>query len=789
MKTLVFALIFFATAALGEIKELAPGSGTIPLPAMVSENFAVEKSGIIIFKNQPASLNIPGVPATEVYQNGKIVETPAVKWFYLHLEAGDKVSFQNSDSKQKTQIQYYFNSFTYIYLYIFDIVVAFLGAIVGFAFFAQYRDSRIFFGALFAFVTLSWNISHAFSFSINFFLASAMCGLYLQISLPERYQLGRFVFKSVYVFYFNMAFITAWALVYPWLSLDANRIIALLANSYSLILIIVGLVLIRHGKYLRGTFILGNCAWVFWTSLFRTEALFTMTLVQSFAIIAETWRLISGSVKNERLAVNAKKEIQKINAGLEQKVAERTRDLAEKKMEIETILGASSDAVFVIDSHGNVSANASKAAADVMHSSGLEDGTPLGALLSRGGLEKTKASEAMSSLGAILGEDEVAFELNEAQLPRDFIFNSTPYHAAYSPIIIDGRVERLVMSLHNQSEVEARKEALASQELLVAVHEAGPRKTDIFLKKADAQLADARYKIEANLVDNAREANISLHTAKGNARTLGFHGLAGLIHEAEAAVLDGDRDGALSRIEKSVAILDEIRAILSRFSERKDGDDLSEALKALRHRKEREYLLARMPSVKKLIEEYGQDISKIAADLGKLTPRLLVSGHEATLTPEAGDALGQLLTHALRNALDHGIERTDERRAKQKDEIGTICFRSKLSRNGGLTLYIADDGRGLNIAKIREKALGLGLINESSRGKKLCPDEIAEMIFKPGFSTASELSQVSGRGVGMDAIRSAIEKIGGEVRAEVLSDGVFAPWQLVVKIPSEHVIL
>ena len=153
-------------------------------------------------------------------------------------------------------------------------------------------------------------------------------------------------------------------------------------------------------------------------------------------------------------------------------------------------------------------------------------------------------------------------------------------------------------------------------------------------------------------------------------------------------------------------------------------------------------------------------VRDLSADLGKDIGLEMV-GADTELDRQVLDLVKDPLTHLIRNCADHGIENPDERSAAGKPRRGTI--RLTASRQGGyVVIEIVDDGRGLDAARIKAKALEAGLISEPDVSAK-SQAEINNLIFTPGFSTALEVTSISGRGVGMDVVRSNIEQIGGTV--------------------------
>ena len=136
-------------------------------------------------------------------------------------------------------------------------------------------------------------------------------------------------------------------------------------------------------------------------------------------------------------------------------------------------------------------------------------------------------------------------------------------------------------------------------------------------------------------------------------------------------------------------------------------------------------------------------------------------GAETELDRQVLDLIKDPLTHMVRNSADHGLETPEQRRAAKKPEKGTIRL-SAYHEGGHIIIEIADDGRGLNTARIKQKAIENGLATEAEI-EKMTEAQIHKFIFAAGFSTAAEVTSVSGRGVGMDVVRNNIDQIGGTI--------------------------
>jgi len=141
---------------------------------------------------------------------------------------------------------------------------------------------------------------------------------------------------------------------------------------------------------------------------------------------------------------------------------------------------------------------------------------------------------------------------------------------------------------------------------------------------------------------------------------------------------------------------------------------------------------------------------------------LIMTGESTELDKTVLEKIGDPLVHLVRNSLDHGIEAPDVRVQNGKSETGTIEL-SAYHQGGNIVIEIKDDGAGLNKAKILEKAKQNGLINQDDR---LSDDQVYDLVFRPGFSTADVVSDVSGRGVGMDVVRRNIRELGGMVEVK-----------------------
>ncbi len=153
-------------------------------------------------------------------------------------------------------------------------------------------------------------------------------------------------------------------------------------------------------------------------------------------------------------------------------------------------------------------------------------------------------------------------------------------------------------------------------------------------------------------------------------------------------------------------------------------------------------------------------IRDLSLDLGKKID-LKMNGAETELDRQLLEVIKDPLTHMVRNSCDHGLETPAERRAAGKPDVGTVTL-SAYHEGGHIIIEIVDDGRGINIERVKAKALANGLTTEATLAT-MSEKQIAQFIFAPGFSTAEKITSVSGRGVGMDVVKTNIQKIGGTI--------------------------
>jgi two-component system chemotaxis sensor kinase CheA len=176
-----------------------------------------------------------------------------------------------------------------------------------------------------------------------------------------------------------------------------------------------------------------------------------------------------------------------------------------------------------------------------------------------------------------------------------------------------------------------------------------------------------------------------------------------------------------------------------------------------------EVMRIRMLPVDNVFNRFPRIVRDLAKKEGKEI-ELIISGQDTELDRTVLDEISDPLNHMIRNAVDHGIEKPEDRIASGKPAAGTIWLTARRERSN-VIIEITDDGKGIDAARVKRKALERGIISEA-QAAAMTDEEAVMLIFRSGLSTAEKVTEVSGRGVGMDIVRTRVENLGGLVRIE-----------------------
>ncbi|MDE6635180.1 MAG: chemotaxis protein CheA, partial [Lachnospiraceae bacterium] len=171
----------------------------------------------------------------------------------------------------------------------------------------------------------------------------------------------------------------------------------------------------------------------------------------------------------------------------------------------------------------------------------------------------------------------------------------------------------------------------------------------------------------------------------------------------------------------------------------------------------------RMVPIESVVNRFPRMIRDLSKKLNKKM-ELFMSGEETELDRTVIDEIGDPLMHLLRNSADHGLESNEDRISKGKPEVGSI-FLDAYQDGNNVVIEVRDDGAGIDVEKVKKKAVEKGHITYE-QADKMSDKEAIDLLFKPSFSTAEQISDISGRGVGLDVVRTNVEALGGSIEAK-----------------------
>lgn len=342
--------------------------------------------------------------------------------------------------------------------------------------------------------------------------------------------------------------------------------------------------------------------------------------------------------------------------------------------------------------------------------------------------------EALESLGEVVKSIPPVEELEEEKFDYDFMATLISKEAA-------DKIEASVMKVSEVEKVAVREffanSQSAKQQTIVEtpVVEAVQAKTD------NTSVTENSTPAETKQTEKQTGTKVSNKTIRVNIERLDI-----LMNLFEELVIDRGRLEQISSTLKD----QELHETVERMS-RVTGD-LQNII-----------LNMRMVPVETVFNRFPRMVRQLARDLNKKID-LQIVGAETELDRTVIDEIGDPLVHLIRNALDHGVETPEVRRANNKSEEGTVVLRAYHSGNH-VFIELEDDGAGINKEKVLSKAINKGIISKEV-AKTLTNNQIAELIFASGFSTADQISDISGRGVGLDVVKNTIESLGGSITIE-----------------------
>ena len=515
------------------------------------------------------------------------------------------------------------------------------------------------------------------------------------------------------------------------------------------------------------------------------------------------------------------------NRTLEQKVENRTAELRQKTNDINNMMQNMHQGIFTILPGRAIHPEYSAYLESIVEDKNVARADVMDLLFKNTNLGSNGLSQISAALDAILGEESMMFDFNRHCLVHEFTMTlpdsrSKILELDWDPIIGENDIiEKLMVTVRDVTELrslqaEAEKQKTELQ-FIGQILSVGPDKFTYFIKDATRFLDENEQLIKATETHSSDVIATlfrNMHTIKGNARTYGFMGITDVAHEAETsydllrknpdAFFDKSRllvelARTRERVESYATInkeklsntssdgvyvdlmlIDKLRVVLDHVNEH----DVNALRRAVRTVKSISGAIG-TESIAALLDAITRSMPELAQRLGKVAPHVVIKDNGIRLAVEVAQVIKNVFTHGFRNAMDHGIETAAERAAQGKPEQGTITL-DVTEENGRVVLALSDDGRGLALRKLRDKATAQGIVYPNEELSEL---ELGDLIFQSGLSTAANVSDISGRGVGMDAMRKFVEKLGGEVEIRFtkktpLGDPDYRPFEFRIILPA-----
>ncbi|MEN2475524.1 MCP four helix bundle domain-containing protein [Burkholderia sp. GS2Y] len=520
--------------------------------------------------------------------------------------------------------------------------------------------------------------------------------------------------------------------------------------------------------------------------------------------------------------------------GMIEKIQENAAQLKQKTADIQAMLQNMQQGILTVVEGGVVHAEYSAYLETIFETSDIAGRDLMALVFDDSGIGSDARSQVDAAVHACLGEDSMNFEFN-AHLLVNEVAKRMPdgrekwLDLSWSAITDEtDTVVRLMLCVRDVTEIRELTAQAGEQqrrlEMIGEILSISQDKFHDFVHSAKGFLSENERMIRQHeRVDHSIVAALfrNMHTIKGNARTYSLQHLTNIVHEAEQAYeslrrADGgpewNRDALmddLARVREAVEHYATINAVtLGRSGEPAQGGadylmveraHISESLRVLDGADPANVAdwHAARDSVRRMLSQLGtqgigdalggviESLPSLAAELGKPAPVVHIDSHGHRVRSEIGATLKNVFMHLLRNSIDHGIESSDERRAAGKAASGTIDIAVGVGSDE-LWFVLSDDGRGLALDRIRGIARERGWI-DADNDAALSDEDVAELIFRPGFSTAHTVTEVSGRGVGMDAVRNFLKRDGGDIALRFTDDHVGAPYrafETIVSLPA-----
>ncbi|SMF13251.1 HAMP domain-containing protein [Pseudobacteriovorax antillogorgiicola] len=460
------------------------------------------------------------------------------------------------------------------------------------------------------------------------------------------------------------------------------------------------------------------------------------------------------------------------NEKLEETVELRTQQLREETEKIKTIFNTLEEGIFTLSTFDEINPNVSSSLYGILD---LNDHTQWDLqtiIFAKTDMSREQISYARTVIESSIGEAEFTFEANEQLLPHRLELNykgrTRTVDFSWRPLCVDGIVEALVVSVRDVSLfVEQDQKIKENMKQISILNELIQGQSDRMidsLTKVETILSS--YKKEQMSDERVRKDLAALHTVKGNARTFGFHTLSSHIHELEHHLgQKSDYSEVERKVDELKHVINDYRMWFQKLGHQGSAiphEDLNSIRLLMMEDKHSEavakmdqLLVSQSPTHVGIVIRNFFEVSarQIAHDLGIKLPHISIEGDGGCVERELIQVIEDCMIHMLRNSMDHGIRKSGQ------DEGAIWVKIAETDRS--FVISLSDSGRGISLDSVKSKAFGT-----SDLSQELTETILNDLIFKSGFSTADTVTEISGRGIGMDSVARTLRGAGGSIHVK-----------------------
>jgi two-component system chemotaxis sensor kinase CheA len=524
--------------------------------------------------------------------------------------------------------------------------------------------------------------------------------------------------------------------------------------------------------------------------------------------------------------------------GMIEKIQENSALLKQKTADIQAMLQNMQQGILTVVEGAVVHAEYSAHLEAIFETTDIAGRDLMDLVFSNTDLGADARSQVDAASHACLGEDSINFEFNQHLLVRETAKRMPDGRVkildlSWSAITDEAdTIMRLMLCVRDVTELRQLAAQTSEQkrklEMIGEILAVNQEKFHHFIESSTGFISENERIIrEHPQATGAAIAELfrNMHTIKGNARTYSLQYLTNVVHETEQSYdalrrADADRTWNQEGLAQELARVREVVESYAQINEvslgRKgpgrigsgsagryltvDIEHIQESLRqleavnlgnpddliAMRDAMHQTLRLLGTESIGEVLSGVLDSLPSLAKELGKDAPVVRIRDNNHRLRSQASGALKNVFMHLLRNSVDHGMETADVRTAHGKTSGGTIEIEVSVDVDA-LQITLSDDGRGLALGRIRSIAVERGWIGDDETPSD---EAIADLIFRPGFSTAEKVTEVSGRGVGMDAVRDFLKRENGSIELRFTDSRTgadFRQFQTVVSLPDSFV--